>query len=465
MSVSAKAVVPAKSADYVPNALDPTQPLNGYCAIENSDIIQVRPVSMVEHEGPHIFHIPSDWLRFIEAAFMRLSGEIALADAALKAPANPATCNATICDNFGNNWINRIDVTIGNEPLAVGVGYNMAVKSNLENMLMYGVGARKTHLRASGVIEDEYDAAFTDNKSFHKFYKPQDGQTAAVEGSRTLTKLREMFRAGQYVEFSTDLHLDFARSPKSWIPGLDVYLEIHRNPDNFVIFRGDGDNVNYRYLIKNLVLSVPKVKPSLTYLHSLESKLNSSVAKFPFRNFVGNHFLLPKGQALFRSNVLFSQNVPQKTVYVLMSHKCYNGDYAHDPGVFHHYGLIKFEQLIDGLPQPLPALKWDWEKKNIAQSYRHTLDQAGFSSLDQGSFLTFDAYQRHRFMIVYNNSSLGQSAVGTGSRGRPKAGSLTVNLEFKAPLEEQLVLLCFACYDDFYTVDKKRHVYVNPPKY
>ena len=69
-----------------------------------------------------------------------------------------------------------------------------------------------------------------------------------------------------------------------------------------------------------------------------------------------------------------------------------------------------------GIPSPLEELEFNWDEEQYSVPYRMALDNSGICTLNRSNGLTYDAYGKHRFLIVYANSPMGVSSIADPNR-------------------------------------------------
>lgn len=294
----------------------------------------------------------------------------------------------TFVDNFGAAWIKSANLIVGGQVHSLSVGTNLYTKTQVMNLVNYSADARRGHLQAGGSRElmvNEMELAVTGQDGAAKLEgtpPPDFPETEdSIKNWSFLKQSQSDFAESRLVSWSVDLAVDVFRTTRDWIAGVDVTLELHRNPASFVLLREDlkftNENTNvgvpeidevakritgktrefmtkyyndhpYQYSLEDIVLHVRKVQPSSAVLSSIETKLLSSPALYPFQSWTANQTILPAGRKSYSSPTFWSGSVPGKSLYCLMPLKAETGDYSFNPGMFKHYGLAEFEQLING---------------------------------------------------------------------------------------------------------------------
>ena len=82
--------------------------------------------------------------------------------------------------------------------------------------------------------------------------------------------------------------------------------------------------------------------------------------------------------------------------------------------VFKNSSTIFF--IFLGIPSPLEELEFNWDEEQYSVPYRMALDNSGICTLNRSNGLTYDAYGKHRFLIVYANSPMGVSSIADPNR-------------------------------------------------
>lgn len=370
---------------------------------------------------------------------------------------------AQVCphDNFANSWIKKIVVTFNNSRIEPMNGSNYHVRAHLSTLLNFSQGAADSHLKCSGFYED---VVLPDD------VKVANANTNLINNWPHLVKLKAKFAQSKWVPFSTEVFCDVLRTPKDLVNDLPIEISITKHESKYVLIRNvandnegnplDRDNNRFKYQLRNVALHIRKIKPSEGHLLANERRLASTTAKYPFQNWRFTQVILPQHQRHFRSQSLFANKVPSRTIYTLMTLRQDRGAYDTNSLVFKPYNLKKLTQTIDGLAAPVGTQEFDFGNDDYALAYRTFLDNLGIMSQNRSNYITFEAYKHTRFFCCFMNSCSGLS-YGNLYREKEGIGDLSVTLEFADNLAEGLVLQVYGLFDDYYSIDAARNVVVN----
>ena len=101
-----------------------------------------------------------------------------------------------------------------------------------------------------------------------------------------------------------------------------------------------------KVVILNMLLLVRKVKPTPTVLNTINQRLNSETAKYPFLRVEVKTFTIPAGTQSKISDHLFQRQMSKRILLGLVVYAAFNGDNLKDLYHFKNERVKKLEGSI-----------------------------------------------------------------------------------------------------------------------
>ncbi|KAI8496781.1 hypothetical protein Bbelb_254360 [Branchiostoma belcheri] len=321
-----------------------------------------------------------------------------------------------------NLWLHslfqQIDVSLGNKTVTDSTS-TYPYRAYFENLLNYGEDAEQTQLTSA------------------LFY--QDTPTPNAVVNTGLVKRATMTRGSREVDLIGSLHVDLFFQDRYLLNKVDMKIKLHRSKHQFNLMSPE-QNKQYKVVITGAALFLRKVNLLSTYQLSIENRLNKESAKYPLKRIQVKPFTIPQGNHTVSNDNLFLGQIPKRLAIALVSNVDFQGSYGTNPYNFQHFDLNYISLCIDGrqvLHQPLGPI--------------------GKLGQDSGNQIARDAFDKGYAIYCYDLSP-DLCGLGGDHFNVIKQGNLRLELHFAKALEQTVVALIFAEFDNLLEINRQRIV-------
>ena len=361
----------------------------------------------------------------------------------------------SVCDYYGQAWMNKIAVHCNNNLIYDGSGSNYHLKVLANSLLNYDDAAISTQLKSSGLYGDVDLPEVAEDSVAEAEWEPPASVT-------NLDAHRKRFASSKWVDFSSLLECDLFRTQRLWPNSLDLEVVIHRQPASYFLQTAADDNEQYNYELKDLQLVVKKVQPNETFLRRNNVEIARTGAKMLWSNWTMNTAPILKDNDSMSTSRLFRSYVPSKTIYFFVESDALNGNYKKNPSYMKHWNIKEFTQKINGVVSPVAPLRFDWDDDNVASAYHTLFDSCSILGRNRGNLIKYDLFKKTRFMIVLDNTCDGSMSYYDNSRTKVSEGSVDVDITFSKKLPKNIHLVAFGIDQETLLFDKDRTIWLNP---
>ena len=381
--------------------------------------------------GPYKFELPKDDYYYdFSKNYIQLKMKIVNSDGSSIDDTN----NVGPINLVGKTFFQRVILKIeGKEVFNSGSLY--AYQAYLESLLNYGWEAKNGQLQLG------------------LFYKDSDFQNLANNKGHAKRKAR--FAESAIVELFAPVHCHLFNTGRYMIRNCKVELELHRNPDKFLLMSSDAA-AEYKIIVEDVAWHVWKVELQESANLAIDEAMAKNTVKYPVRrvNLINNE-ITARGQTVFINN-LYTGDIPRRIILGLVRSSAFSGSYDKNPFEFLHYKLTAIEMRVGG--KEVTPLKVDFVNKNYGMAYMHLLNGIGLETGDRGVWLDYDEFGEGNSLFVFD---LTPDGVDSDALELIKTGTVNVKLTFAENLNEPsgIELLSYAEFDGITELDLNRQVH------
>jgi len=398
--------------------------------LRNGVTIELNPVNAISNSGPFEFNISRDPDHYIYLPMTRLFGQVrvvkhdggALTDAE----------HTSICNLFPHSLFKQMEVEVEGTQLNDISSSTYAIKAYLETILTYGTEAKSTHLQMAGWSSDTIG-------------KENDITAESWKKRKSLITDKDYF-------FSMILHCDFFQMERFLLPNTQVTIKMIRNADSYSFI---AHELKAKIIIKNLRLSIHKIKIAPDFDKAIESNLAKEPAIYPLTQSKIKSFLLQSGTSTtFVQNVL-SGALPQSLVICFIDAKAFNGDVAHNPFCFPHFHLNLLNLRINGNPFHPRPFQPNYETGDYMREYRNLMDNGGVQHGNNTIAIGLKEFASNANFYVYDFTP---ELCNSYHHHTTKHGHIDVEVGWSKPLAHNIYMLVYSSHRQTILINSDRNV-------
>jgi hypothetical protein len=368
-------------SEYLANCLDIFSHSRPEMTMKDGKTIIINSVSPITDDGPYQFHINSADDEYLLMPATRLEGTVQIVKIGDEGAEEncAATDDYSVVNLFPISLFKQIELSINGTETVDQSSSTFPYKCFLENTLSYGREAKNTHMKTAGYF-DGNKAAGMEKKN----------ATLTTDLDSGYYHRRKQVKASKKFYFTTPINADILNSVKLLPPGCNIKLKLIRNTDNFSIIAASG---TYKIKVKDLKLSVRKVKVDPTVLARHALKWRNGPAIFPFNQSRITTFVIPSGvNSQTLSNVCHGA-LPSQMIVGFVNNDAYNGALTKNPFIFEHANINNFVFKVNGVNCPSTPYAPNFTTDNYYKEYNALMEAIGVSAKNGGVHVTPEHYK------------------------------------------------------------------------
>lgn len=399
-------ILASKEIDYHPRAGDNTGPLEFIIAGSSNDYIDLNKIDI------------------------NIKFKILKADGSAIAAADKVGIN-----NLGIATIFR-DVTlyIGTKQIEGGQ-MDYAYKSYFRAMTQFHPSAQATHLKGFGWYKDE--AGKFDDETNKGFIARQK----LIEGSKVC-------------ELHGPVFLDFFNQSRPLINNVDVRLIFTIQKPEFFLNSFKPTSCKIEIVDATLYARRLKMNPSVIKGHM--DGLSSHNAIYPVNHTELQKFSIGTGKMTFTRDQLFNGKNPRLVMIAMTTDKAQDGNYERNPFNFRHFNLSEITLRVGGNSVPGPSYQPDFTAGHYLRNYNNFMEALKFYNTDDTNGISPSEYPGGYFINVFDLTP--DNDIASAHRHANMNKNMRLDLAFKTPTTETLIVHVFAVYDQQVEITKIRDV-------
>ena len=392
--------------------------------------IELNPVNSISDSGPFEFHISRDPDHYLYLPLTRLYGTVRVVK--LNGDELATTDETSVCNLFPQSLFKQMEIEVEGVQVNDISTSTYALKAYLETILTYSGEAKDTHLKMAGWITDSV------------------GKENATDA--TSWQKRQELIINKNFYFSMILHCDFFQMERFLIPNTGITLKMIRNSDSYSFI---SPSLKAKILIKNLRLSVHKIKVAAEIDRAIETNLAREPAIYPITQSKIKSFLLQSGTTHTIVQNVLTGNLPQSLIICFIDARSYNGDVRYNPFVFQHFNLNTLNLRYNGNPIHPRPFEPKYDDGNMMREYRNLFDHGGCYHTNNVITISMKEFVSNSNFYIYDfNPDLCNSF----HHHSLKNGHLDVEVGWSSPLENNIYMLIYSSYPQTITIDSNRNV-------
>lgn len=398
--------------------------------LRNGNTIELNPINAISDSGPFEFSISRDPDHYIYLPMTRLFGCIQVVK--LDGGALTDLESTSVCNLFPQSLFKQMEVEVEGTQLNDISSSTYAIKAYLETILTYGSEAKSTHLAMSGWSSDTL------------------GKENNVDAD-SWKKRNALIKDKKY-HFSMILHCDFFQMERFLLPNTGLTVKMIRNADSYSFI---APELKAKILIKNLRLSIHKIKIAPDFDKAIEGNLVKEPALYPLTQSKIKCFLLQSGSSsTFVQNVL-SGALPQSMVVCFLDAKAFNGDVAYNPFCFTHFNLNLLNLRVNGNPFHPRPFQPNYDEGDFIREYRNLMDHGGVQHGNNVISISMKEFVSNSNFYIYDFSP---DLCNSFHQHTTKHGHIDIEVGWSKPLTNNIYMLIYSSHKQTIVIDSNRHV-------
>jgi hypothetical protein len=198
------------------------------------------------------------------------------------------------------------------------------------------------------------------------------------------------------------------------------------------------------------------VNPSIT--RALNARLiEGNTYKFPLKKHRTRVYTIPSGVKTHRLVIDQDDIIPNRVLAAIMDHKSFVGGYQYSPFKFSPNKVTAIELTVDGVTVGR-RMETDFENKNYAHAYAHTLTSLGLLNSNRGNGITSEEFGTNKTVFAWSTATdLPNKDRDNYFHLRRKA-CLGLIVQFKGSLTQPLSVLVTDKREDLLEIDLENRV-------
>ena len=416
-------------------------------SIENSQLIQYRPISSLAASQTIEFDIPVSPEEYLDLQniYLWIKGKVVQLDGT-DFPAAQDDRYSLI--NYALNTIfDQLEVTLG--------GTLVSQSSKTYHYLSY----------IEAITQNSSDVCFTFMKSAG-FKSPFN--EANLDFNAVWADLHSLVTRSKNFGLYGRLHGAIFNSDRLLLNGVPLHLTFSRASPVFYAMgsaavAGGAAAAEPILNLSEVSLFVRKVKLSPNLLNAHARALQLSKAIYPIKRSIIKVINLPAAQSTFVLDNVFMGQIPCRLIIGFVTNDEFSGSYTTNPLRFANHDLTYLAVHINGEMFPKTPYTPDYRaaSANYTREYHDFLMNLGATKYSSQPPIDYDNYAKGLCLYAFNFNSDFDTPNESEYINPPKDGFLNIEVKFRANLAAALKAICYAQFDNVIEVDEMRNVTVD----
>ena len=387
--------------------------------------------------GPYEFIVHGDSNEYVMLDKMTIYGEVSIVKAG--GAAIGPTDNVSVINNFPQALFSQIEVYLQGQCINDLSTPTYPYKAFIENHLTYDDDIKNTTLAATEIYMKDT-------------LKLEKDVTEAMKDKTSGMYLRAA-RCSKKVCFDIVPHIDFLRSKKYLLPGVEMRIKLTRAPDSFALIQA-ANTASIKF--HKLELHTRKVTLDPKIAMAVENKLATTPAIYPVTASKIRTHLLPQGNSNYTVNQIVRGKLPRSFMFCIMESDRFDGGNNINSFYFNNNGCNSIQVLINGDVIHASPMTPKWNDGVFLKEYRWFLDNIGLHQ-NFSNGITAEEFATNSCFYCYDLSP--DLCNGFYKHGLEQ-GVIDLRLGFETALAKNHVVLFFATFEESILIDKERNITV-----
>ncbi len=461
-------------------SIPPTQ-----ASLEKGRWIDYHPLSSVGNDDGPITFLAAGTEDYVDLSktILFVEGKVVKADGTNLSGDEQA--NIAPVNNFLHSLFKQVDVYLNGKQVTPAME-TYAYRAYLETLLNYDVSAKESQLTSAlyykdtagemdsnGSLPSEKTITYAIAQNTKAKDQPLTTSTFKLQvpgsGNQGFAKRHQFIHDGKKFTLSGPVFVDAFMSSRLLLNMVDLKLILNRSSDQFCLMDKNGDSLNAKVKLTDVILKVRKVKVSPTISMAHELTLKKMAAVYPIRRVECKTFVMAANIPNVRKDNIFTGIIPKTFVFGLVDAKAFSGDYDKNPYNFEDYKVttVTLTANGEGLPFKQLTLNYESNKENFIQAYNTLFSGTGKMNYNTGLDISRKDYPKGYTLYAFD---LTPDMCGASPYFNTiQRGSLTVDITFAdAPSAQTfpagttaptaIAMVCYGDFENVIQIDSERNV-------
>ena len=442
-------------------------------SLEKGRWIDYRPLSSVENPDSAITFLIAGTDEYIDLSktILYVEGKVTTGDGGELSGGTQT--NVAPVNNFLHSLIKQVDVYLNGIQVTPAMG-TYPYRSYIETLLNYDVSAKKSQLSSALYFKDtagqmDESGALPGSKTI-TYVKDAAGNNNTKDtvsipvpgtGNQGFAKRHEFIKGSKTFVLSGPIFSDVFMSDRLLLNMLNLKVVLNRSSNAFCLMdkNSDGNKVNPKVKLTDVVLKIRKVKVDQSVSDATELILKQTPALYPIRRVECKALTIPQNLPGVRKDNIFSGIIPKSFVFGLVDANSYSGENNKNPYNFQHFKAKTVTLSVNGEEIPFKQLVLDYTSataKDFIQAYNTLFSGTGKMYANTGLDITREEYAGGYTLYAFDltpdmcNSADYFNAV--------QRGSLSVDITFDGQTEVPINMVCYGDFENITHIDSERNV-------
>ncbi|XP_034019525.1 uncharacterized protein F54H12.2-like [Thalassophryne amazonica] len=354
--------------------------------IEDSQYVEITPISALTYTGPIQFFIPGDGERYLDLnnTLIHLRVKITNADGSnLAADASVGLINYPL-----NTIFSQVDVTLGDR-LILQSSATHPYRAMIETLLNFSAESLKSQFTAGLFIKDtagELDSTVT----------ADDGPNAGlVSRAHLTTRSRE-------IHLLCPLHADIFFCERSLLNNVDLRVKLIHAGDTFSLMCADNSTFKLNILGASLFVKKVSVSPAVLLGHNVA--LLKGNALYPLSRINVKTYVIPHNSRICNQENLFLGIMPKYVVLGMVNHNVFRGKRDSSPFNFRNYDVEYLALSQNGRQVPSKPFQLQFNNRISVREFYNLNTATGRYLKDLPFCITRDDFPLGYALYAFNLS-------------------------------------------------------------
>ena len=277
-----------------------------------------------------------------------------------------------------------------------------------------------------------------------------DPATQIAKDGSGIKKRHELI-TGKRIYFDIIPHIDFLRSTKYLVPGVEIKIKLTRNNDDFPLMHAAAAGT-YKIKFHKLQLITRKVTLDPRVSAAIEKSMEKSPCIYSVTQSKITTKLLASGTQTFYLPQIVRGKLPKNFTFGILESEQMESSPKLNPFYFNNRGVNYLNILINGEPVHPIAIAPNFTKGEYLKEYRWSLDNSGLKQ-DQTNGITMAEFGENSCLWHYD---LSPDQCNNYYLHGMESGTIDIHIGFSAALTKNHTLMFYASYDEQVLIDKNR---------
>ena len=445
-------------------------------SLEKGRWIDYRPLSSVENPDSAITFLIAGTDEYIDLSKTILYVEGKVTDGNGDALSGGTQTNVAPVNNFLHSLFKQVDVYLNGKQVTPAMG-TYPYRSYIETLLNYDVSAKNSqlssalyfkdtagHMDESGALPSTTTITYVESDT-HQSETKAVPKTVSIPvpgtGNQGFAKRHEYIKGSKTFVLTGPIFSDVFMSDRLLLNMLNLKVVLNRSSNAFCLMdtNSDGNKVNPKVKLTDVVLKIRKVKVDQTVSDATELILKQTPALYPIRRVECKALTIPIGLPGVRQDNIFSGIIPKSFVFGLVDASSYSGENNKNPYNFQHFKVKTVTLSVNGEEIPFKQLVLDYTTAkaiDFIQAYNTLFSGTGKMYANTGLDITREEYAGGYTLYAFD---LTPDMCNTPDYfNAVQRGSLSVDITFDGQTKAPINMVCYGDFENIMRIDSERNV-------